>query len=143
MKPFFALAVVIFPAVAWCQQHPSLDVLLDRLDAYAKRYQATLPSLVCEEQITSQALNNKGKVTWEMKIQSTLREVRTEDTSDPFREEREYKRVNGRRARRVFQTPYFVEGGFAGLVGSRAGSRGSALTTLLPPATTPRPSDST
>jgi hypothetical protein len=120
MKPFFALAVVIFPAMAWCQQLPSLDVLLDRLDAYAKQYQATLPSLVCDEQVTSQAFNNKGKVTWEMKIQSTLREVRTEDPYDPFREEREYKRVNGRRARRVLETPYSVDGGFAGLVGFKS-----------------------
>jgi hypothetical protein len=117
MKPFFALAVVIFPAVAGCQQLPSLYVLLDRLDAYAKEYQATLPSLFCEEQITSQALNNKGKVTWEVKIQSTLREVRTEDAYDPFREEREFKSVGGRRPRGPFQTPYFVEGGFASLVG--------------------------
>jgi hypothetical protein len=120
MKPFFVLAVVFFPAMVWCQQLPSLDVLLDRLDTYAKQYQATLPSLVCDEQITSQALNNKGKVTWEMKIQSTLREVRTENPYDPFREEREYKRVNGRRAKRVLEMPYFVEGGFAGLVGFKS-----------------------
>jgi hypothetical protein len=120
MKPFFALAVVIFPAVAGCQQLPSLDVLLDRLDAYAKQYQATLPSLFCEEQITSQALNKKGKVTWEVKIQSTLREVRTEDPYDPFREEREFKSVGGRHSKRPFQTPYFVEGGFAGLVGFKS-----------------------
>jgi hypothetical protein len=38
MKPFSAIAVVIFPAVAWCQQPPPLAVLLDRLDAYAKQY---------------------------------------------------------------------------------------------------------
>ena len=124
MKPFYALAVLIFPAVAgtplaWCQQLPSLDVLLDRLDAYAKQYQATLPSLVCDEQVTSQALNNKGKVTWEMKIQSTLREVRTDDPYDPFLEKREVKSVDGHRLRpnRAFDTPYFAEGGFAGLVG--------------------------
>lgn len=117
MKLFFALAILISPVLAGCQNLPSLDVLLDRLDAYAKQYQATLPSLSCDEQITSQALNKKGKVTWEVKIQSTLREVRTEDPYDPFLEKREYKSVNGRRPRRAFQTPYFVEGGFAGLVG--------------------------
>jgi hypothetical protein len=81
MKPFFALAVIIFLVVAGCQDLPSLDVLLDRLDAYASQYQATLPSLSCDEQITSQALNRKGKATSELKIQSTLREVRTEDSA--------------------------------------------------------------
>lgn len=120
MKSFLALAVLIFPAVAACQHLPSLDVLLDRLDAYTMQYQATLPSLSCDEQITSQALNKKGKVTWEMKIQSTLREVRTEDSYDPFIEKREFKSIDGRRPRKTFQTsqmPYFVEGGFASLVG--------------------------
>jgi hypothetical protein len=122
MKPFFALAVLIFPAVAGsasagCQQVPSLGVLLDRLDAYAKHYQATLPSLECDEQITSQALNKKGRVTWEVKIQSTLREIRTAHPYDPFLEKREYKSIDGHRPKRNFETPYFAEGGFAGLVG--------------------------
>jgi hypothetical protein len=120
MKPFLAMAVLIFPAVAGCQRLPSLDVLLDRLDAYAKQYEATLPSLACEEQITSQALNKKGKVTWEVKILSSLREIRTDDPYNPLLEKREFKIVNGHRAKATFQTfqmPYFVEGGFAGLVG--------------------------
>lgn len=120
MKPYFTLVVFIFPVVAGCQGLPSLDVLLDRLGAYAKQYQATLPSLSCNEQITSQALNKKGKVTWEVKIQSTLREVRTEDSYDPFIEKREFKSIDGRRPKATFQTsqmPYFVEGGFASLVG--------------------------
>lgn len=99
MKPFIALAVLVFPAVAGCQ---------------------SLPSLACDEQITSQALNKKGKVTWEVKIQSSLREIRTGDPYDPFLEKREFRTVNGHRPRATFetsQTPYFVEGGFAGLVG--------------------------
>src|ERR1700741_119809 len=108
MKHFLALAVFIFPVAAGCQDVPSLDVLLDRLDGYAKQYQATLPSLSCDERITSQALNKRGKVTWEVKIESTLREVRTEDPYDPFAEKREYKRVNGRRSRWKPETPYFV-----------------------------------
>ena len=119
MKPFLAFAILIFPAVAVCQQVPSLDVLLDRLDAYAKQYHATLPSLSCDEQITSQALNKKGKVTWEVKIESTLREVRTSEPYDPFLEKREVKSVDGHRLppNRAFDTPYLAEGGFAGLVG--------------------------
>ncbi len=119
MKLLLAVAVFIFPVVAGCQDTPSLEVLLDRLGAYAKQYQATLPSLQCNEQITSQVLNKKGKVTLDVKIQSTLREVRTEDPYELFIERREFKSVDGRRPRETFKTsqlPYFVEGGFAGLV---------------------------
>ena len=117
MRPFFALAAFIFPAVAACQNPASLDLLLDRLDAYAEQYQATLPSLSCDEQITSQALNGKGKIAKQVKIQSILREIRTQDPYDPFLEKREVKTVNGRRTSRMVQAPYFVEGGFASLVG--------------------------
>ncbi len=120
MKPLFALAVLIFPALAGCQQIPSLNGLLDRLDAYANQYQATLPSLSCDEKIASQDLNSKGRITREVKVQSILREVRTDDSYDPFLERREIKAIDGRRPRRNFQMsflPYFAEGGFAGLVG--------------------------
>lgn len=119
MKSLFALAVIIFPAAAGCQNQnlPALNVLLDRLDTYARQYQATLPSLSCDEQITSQALNRKGKISRQVKIHSTLREVRTEDPYDPFLEKREVKSVNGHRDTSTSQSPYFVEGGFASLVG--------------------------
>lgn len=120
MKPFIALAILIFPAVAGSQQLPTLNVLLDRLDAYAMQYQATLPSLSCDEQITSQALNKRGKVTLEVKTESSLREIRTGNSDEPLLEKREFKNIDGRRPPANFQTsrmPYFVEGGFAGLVG--------------------------
>jgi hypothetical protein len=117
MKLFLALAIITYPAVAGSQQLPPLNVLLDRLDAYTNQYQATLPSLSCEEQITSQALNDKGKVTREVKIQSTLREIRTGNAYDPFHEERQIKSTGRRRPKRQPDMPYFVEGGFAGLVG--------------------------
>jgi hypothetical protein len=123
MKPFLALAVFIFAVVVGCQDVPPLDVLLDRLDAYAKQYQATLPSLSCDELITSQAANKRGKVTWEVKVQSTLREVRTEDPYQPFLEKREFKSVDGHRPKANFKTshmPYFAEGGFASLVGFKS-----------------------
>jgi hypothetical protein len=120
MKPFIALAILLYPAVAGCQQLPSLDTLLDRLNAYAKQYQATLPSLSCDAKITSQDVNRKGRIKREVKIQSVLREVRTDDPYNPFLEKREIKTVDGRRPRRNFQMsylPFIVEGGFAGLVG--------------------------
>ena len=145
MKPLFALAVLIFPAVtgpaaAGCQRVPSLDVLLDRLDAYAKQYHATLPSLSCDEQITSQALNKKSKVTWEVKIQSTLREVRTSDPYDPFVEKREVKSVDGHRLRpnEAFDTPYLAEGGFAGLVGFKRWEQRECFDYVVTPAESDR-----
>lgn len=117
MKPLYALALLVCSAVARCQQPVPLDVLLDRLYAYAKQYQATLPSLSCDESITSQALTRKGKVRWEVKIESTLREIRTDDPYDPFIEKRQYKTVDGHRSKRPGELPFLVEGGFANLVG--------------------------
>lgn len=120
MKALFAVAVLIIPALAACQRPQSVDALLDRLDAYAKQYQATLPSLACDEQIISQELNKKGRVTWEVMAQASLREIRTNDPYSPFLEKRDFRTVNGRRPKATFRTsqlPYFVEGGFAGLVG--------------------------
>ena len=133
MKPFFALAILIFPVVAGCQNLPSLDTLLDRLDAYAKQYQATLPSLSCDEQITSQAVNKKGKVRREVKAQSTLHEVRTENPYDPFHEERAFKSINGRRPSPALQMPYFVEGGFASLVGFKRWEQRECFDYVLTP----------
>src|SRR6202021_3599990 len=133
MKPFFALAILIFPAVAGCQNLPSLDPLLDRLDAYAKQYQATLPSLSCDEQITSQALNKKGKVRREVKAQSTLHEVRTENPYDPFHEERAFKSSSGRRPRQALQMPSFVQGGCGSLVGFKRGEKGGCFDYVFPP----------
>lgn len=120
MKPLLALVLLISPAAAAYQRLPALDVFLDRLDQYAKQYQATLPSLECDEQITSQALNKKGRVTWDVETQSSLREIRSDNPDGQFLEKREFKIVNGHRAKATFrasQMPYFVEGGFADLAG--------------------------
>lgn len=119
MKRLLALAFFIVPVAVGGQQLPPLDVLLDRLYAYSRQYQAALPSLTCDEEITSQALNRRGKVTRQTNVQTTLREIRTEDPYDPFHETREYKTVNGRPLRKPFRLPFFVQGGFANLVGFR------------------------
>lgn len=135
MRILFALAVLIVPATGVCQSRglPALDVLLDRLDIYAKQYQETLPSLSCDERITSQALTKKGRLTRQVEIQSTLREVRTENPYDPFLEKREVIRVNGRRATRIAQAPYFVEGGFASLVGFKTWEQRDCFDFVLAP----------
>lgn len=55
-----------------------------------------------------------------MKSYSTLREIRTHDPYEPFVEQRQFKSIDGRRPKATFRTsqmPFFVEGGFAGLVG--------------------------
>ncbi len=120
MKCLVALAAVLFPALAAGQHLPPLNVLLDRLQAYARQYQAALPSLSCDELITSQALNKKGKVSWQIKIESTLREIRDDDPYDPFLEKRDYKSVDGHRPKPDSPMPFFVEGGFANLVGFKS-----------------------
>jgi hypothetical protein len=133
MKSFVALAALIFPALAVGQQTPPLNLLLDRLQAYASQYQAALPSLSCDELITSQALNKKGKVSWQIKIQSTLREIRNDDPYDPFLEKRDYKSVDGHRPKPDFPMPLFVEGGFANLVGFKSWEQRECFDYVLSP----------
>lgn len=119
IKALLAFGLLTLPAAAVGQNLPALNILLDRLDAYAKQYQASLPSLECDEQIVSQSLNARGKVAWQVKTRSILREIRTGDVYDPFVERRVFKSVDGHRPW-GFQTgdmPYFVQGGFGSLVG--------------------------
>lgn len=97
-------------------QLPSVDTLLTQLYAYARQYQASLPSLTCDESIVSQVMKN-GKVKKEMKIESTLRELRTGPGSDPFREQHEFKTVDGQPPKPKFGIPFFVQGGFANALG--------------------------
>jgi hypothetical protein len=96
---------------------PSLEVLLDRLYAYAAQYRATLPSLSCDESIVSQELDYNGKVKRQVRVTGTMREIRTDDPDDPFSEQHEFLKVNGKRVKKLFAMPYFIQGGFANLIG--------------------------
>lgn len=102
---------------------PANVPLLDRLYAYSDQYSAALPSLSCDESIVSQEVKN-GKVKWEVRIESTLRELRkgapaADDKfpDDPFNEHHDFHSVDGKPPKPKFRIPYFVQGGFANGVG--------------------------
>lgn len=119
MKRFAALVLCFLPIPLYAQQAPppTLDVLLDRLYAYTAQYRATLPSLSCEESIVSQELDYNGKVSRQVRVEGTMREIRTDDPNDPFSEQHKFLKVNGKRVRKHFSMPYFIQGGFANLIG--------------------------
>lgn len=125
MKRFAALVLCFLPIPLSALQArpaptpgaPSLDVLLDRLYAYAAQYRATLPSLSCDESIVSQELEYNGKVKRQVRVTGTMREIRTGDPDDPFSEQHEFLKVNGKRVKKLFAMPYFIQGGFANLIG--------------------------
>jgi hypothetical protein len=95
---------------------PPVDHVLTQLFAYSRQYQASLPSLSCDESITSQVVKD-GKIKKEMKIESTLRELRSGTGVDPFTEQHEFRTVDGHPAKSHFEIPFFVQGGFANALG--------------------------
>jgi hypothetical protein len=116
MRRLTALMLFLVAPIAKSQQLPPLDVLLDRLYAYSAEYTATLPSLSCDESIVSQQVK-KGKVKKQVRAEGTMREIRTENSDDPFREQHDFKTVNGKPVKKLFPMPYFIQGGFANLIG--------------------------
>jgi hypothetical protein len=97
---------------------PNADELLAKAIAYAKRYQAVLPSLMCDEAIVSAEVK-KGVVKRQTKIDGTMREVRTDAGKDPFEESHQFTSFDGvpTVAGKKYYFPYFVRGGFANGLG--------------------------
>jgi hypothetical protein len=116
MRVRFALLLGMFPALSAAQQAPSIEELLPRLYAYASEYRAKLPSLSCDESITSQLVVD-GKIAKETRIEATLREIRDDSKSDPFIEHHTFNKVDGRPPKPNFKFLFLVQGGFANLVG--------------------------
>lgn len=116
MRSRFTLLLCLLPACAHAQQAPSLDELLPSLYAYAREYRAKLPSLSCDESITSQVMKN-GKVKKEVKIEASLREIRDDSKTEPFTERRTFNMVDGRRPKPHFTIPFLVRGAFANAIG--------------------------
>ena len=116
MKIHFALLVCMFPSISATQQAPSVVALLPRLYAYASEYRAKLPSLSCDESITSQLVVD-GKIKKETKIEATLRELRDDSKTDPFIEHHTFNAVDGHPPKPHFKIPFLVQGGFANAVG--------------------------
>lgn len=115
MKRLVWLALFAIVPDARPQQLPPVEEFLDRLYDYSAQYTATLPSLSCNESIVSQQMKN-GKVKWQVRIEGAMREIRTENPADPFHEQHQFLTVNGRPAKKHFETPYFIRGGFANLI---------------------------
>ena len=112
-----ALGYCLFSVRAESQQQaPALDVLLGKIYAYADDYRATLPSISCSESIVSQELVN-GKVKREMRVEGVMREIRTGNPEDAFHEEHQFLRLNGKPVKNTIKMPYFIQGGFANLIG--------------------------
>ena len=84
----------------------------------SKRYEAALPSLSCDESIVSRRVK-KGKVKDEVRIESTLRVIRTGDEEEPFTEKHQFKSLNGVPLGTEVRPhiPYFVSGAFANGLG--------------------------
>jgi len=120
MNRLFLLVVFLIAPVAKTQQLPPLQELLGRIYDFSARYTATLPSVSCDESIVSQRVK-KGKVKKTVRVEGTMREIRTEDSDDPFREQHDFKTANGKRIKNELelQMPYFVQGAFANMIGFR------------------------
>lgn len=116
MTSRIALILLLISCAAAGQQQPPPEGLLQRLQGYSTAYRERLPSLSCDELIVSQSLKH-GKVKKTVKIEATLREVRDGGGPDPFSEKVEFKTVNGHAVTGFFKMPYYVQGGFANLIG--------------------------
>jgi hypothetical protein len=119
MKRLAALLLGILP-LAPAQQPPAENVLIDRLYAYAGQYRATLPSFSCDESILSAETYYRKKGSRTVRVEGTMREIRKTppDQYDPFTERHQFTKVNGKPVKgEIGLLPYFIEGGFANLIG--------------------------
>jgi len=80
---------------------------------------------MCDELILSQVMR-KGKIQKEVRIESTLREIRDEANTDKdlreeqffeFKEDHVFHKVNNEPPKSHFDLPFFVQGGFANAMG--------------------------
>ena len=102
--------------VAASQAVPSVEKLLPQLHDYARQYRTNLPSLSCDESVTSQRVK-KGVVRREMKIESTLRVVRMDTGPEPFSERVHFNTVDGHAVPPRVEIPFYIQGGFANAMG--------------------------
>lgn len=112
------------------QPLPAVDQLISQLYTYGEQYIAKLPSLSCDEAITSQVIKN-GKVQKEVRIQSSLREVRKNAASNEFSENHFFISVNGAPPSPKVSIPFFVQGGFASALSFPRADRSACLSYQL------------
>jgi hypothetical protein len=107
----FALA-----AHANAQQLPTVGQLLPRVIAYAQQYRQSMPSFEADESAVSQRVKD-GRVTWEVRLEMTLQEVRDQSKSDDLIDRYTVHLVDGKPAPERFKLPYFTHGVFANALG--------------------------
>ncbi len=109
------------------QQLPTPEELVPRIHAYAKQYRASVPSFEVDESAVSQAWEDSQLKT-EMKLEMTLREIRSQDNSDKLQDSYTFRLVDGKPPKRelmlpsfkrkvVIAPPYFVNGIFINIIG--------------------------
>lgn len=111
------LSAVLWAGLAgWGQGEewtPKLRELLTQLVQYGERYEQALPTLSCEEEITSQRVRG-GRVE-EVKLTGTVQVRRSGNEADPFVETHVTRTRDGvpLAEGKSFRAPYYVLGGFA------------------------------
>lgn len=91
---------------------PTLDKVLARIAANTAQYNASIPSFLADESITSQEIHD-GKLKHETRLQATFRITRS--ANGTLSESREWKSVDGKPATgQSVKMPIFFSGGFSG-----------------------------
>jgi hypothetical protein len=116
MKIFTSAFLLAIPLLVIGQQ-TSTEEQLRRVIAYTRAHRQHLHSLECDETMLSQTVKN-GKVTREVKIKATLRELRDENEPGGFTDNYTFKSLNGKPSEPNLGTlPYFVYKAFANVLG--------------------------
>jgi len=117
MKLFLPLlAGLAIAAHANAQQLPTVDQLLTRVTAYAQQYRQSVPSFEADESAISQWVKN-GQVTWEVRLEMTVEEVRVESKPDELDDRYTFHLIDGKPPKKHFKLPYFAHGVFANALG--------------------------
>jgi hypothetical protein len=101
--------------VARAQQPASaLDQILSRVEANTAQYEASVPSFLCDEQITSQEVHD-GNLKHETTVDAVFRVTRSTTQSGALKESREVKAIDGKPSSNAkINMPLTFSGGFSG-----------------------------
>ena len=122
MRKLLSLLLVLAAAgCAQAQQIPTAQELVTRIEAYAEQYRKNLPSFEVDESAVTQQLKGDS-VKWEVRLESTMHELRDEKNEGNFIENRTVRLVDGQPAPQRFKLPYFINGVFGNALGFHGGS---------------------
>jgi hypothetical protein len=96
------------------QPPPALEQILSRVEANTEQYQATVPSFLCDEHITSQELHD-GRLKHETTVDAVFRVTRSASQVGKLTESREVKAIDGKPSSNAkLSMPISFSGGFSG-----------------------------